>query len=36
VEELMEDVLSSIEAIGNSPEKRRGCIAQSELPSSLR
>ncbi|MGA3071828.1 MAG: transposase [Terracidiphilus sp.] len=36
VEELMEDVLFSIEAIRNSPEKLRGCIAQSELPFSLR
>jgi hypothetical protein len=36
VEELMEDVLFSIEAMRNSPEKLRGCIAQSELPFSLR
>jgi transposase len=31
VEELMEDVLGSIEATRKSPEKMRGCIAQSEL-----
>ena len=36
VEELMEDVLFSIEGIRNSAEKLRGCIAQSELPFSLR
>jgi transposase len=36
VEELMENVLFSIEGIRNSPQKLRGCIAQSELPSSLR
>ena len=36
VNELMEDVLGSIEAIRDSPEKLRGCIAQSELPFSLR
>ena len=36
VEELMEDVLFCIEGIRNSPEKLRGCIAQSELPFSLR
>jgi hypothetical protein len=32
----MENVLFSIEGIRNSPQKLRGCIAQSELPSSLR
>jgi transposase len=36
VNELMEDVLGSIEAIRDSPEKLRACIAQSELPFSLR
>lgn len=36
VEELMEDILGSIEAIRNSAEKLRGCIAQSELPFYLR
>jgi putative transposase len=36
VDELMEDILGSIEGIRNSPEKLRGCIAQSELPFSLR
>ena len=36
VEEPMENVLFSIEGIRNSPQKLRGCIAQSELPSSLR
>jgi transposase len=36
VDELMEDILGSIEAIRNSPAKLRGCIAQSELPFSLR
>jgi len=36
VDELMEDILVSIEAIRSSAEKLRGCIAQSELPFSLR
>ena len=36
VDELMEDLLCSIEAIRTSPEKLRGCILQSELPSFLR
>jgi transposase len=36
VDELMEDLLRSIEAIRSSPEKLRGCILQSELPSFLR
>jgi putative transposase len=36
VDELMEDILGSIEGIRNSPEKLRACIAQSELPFSLR
>jgi hypothetical protein len=36
VEELMKDILGSIEAIRNSAEKLRGCVAQSELPFYLR
>jgi transposase len=36
VDELMEDILGSIDAIRNSQEKLRGCIAQSELSFSLR
>ena len=36
VDRLTEDILGSIEAIRNSQEKLRGCIAQSELPFSLR
>ena len=36
VDELMENILGSIEAIRNSPQKLRGCIAQSELLFSLR
>jgi transposase len=36
VDELMEDILVSIEAIRHSAEKLHGCIAQSELPFSLR
>jgi putative transposase len=36
VDELMEDILVSIEAIRNSPQKLSGCIAQSELSFSLR
>ena len=36
VEELMEDILGSIDGIRHSQEKLRGCIAQSELPFSLR
>lgn len=35
VEELMEDILASIEGIRKSPEKLHGCIAQSQLPLSL-
>jgi transposase len=35
VDELMEDILRSIERIKVSPEKLRGCILQSELPSFL-
>jgi hypothetical protein len=33
---LMENILRSIEGIRNSPQKMRGCIAQSELPFFLR
>ena len=36
VDELLEDILGSIEGIRSSPEKLRGCIAQSELSFSLR
>lgn len=36
VEELIEDVIGSIEGIKTSPEKLRSCITQSELPSFLR
>ena len=36
VEELMEEVIRSIDGIRASPEKLRGCILQSELPSFLR
>lgn len=36
VDQLMEDILVSIEAIRNSQEKLSGCIEQSELPFSLR
>ena len=36
VDELTEDILGSIESIRGSQEKLRGCIAQSELPFSLR
>jgi transposase len=36
VDELMENILDSIEAIRSSSEKLRGCIAHSELPFSLR
>ena len=35
VDELTEDVIRSINAIRTSPEKLRGCIVQSELPSFL-
>ena len=35
VDELMEDILRSIEGIRASPEKLRACIRQSELPSFL-
>jgi len=36
VEELVEDVIGSINAIRNSTRKLRGCILQSGLPSFLR
>ena len=36
VDELMEDVIRSINGIRTSSEKLRGCIVQSELPSFLR
>ncbi len=36
VDELMEDIVGSIDGIRNSQEKLRGCIAQSELSISLR
>lgn len=35
VDELMEDILRSIERIKASPKKLRGCILQSDLPSFL-
>jgi transposase len=35
-EELMEDIIRSIDGIRTSPEKLRGCILQSDLPSFLR
>ena len=35
VDELMEDVIRSINRIKASPQKLRGCILQSELPSFL-
>jgi transposase len=35
VDELMEDILRSIERIKISPKKLRGCILQSDLPSFL-
>ena len=36
VQELMDDVIRSIESIRRSPAKLRGCILQSGLPFSLR
>jgi len=36
VDELMEDILGSIDGIRHSQQKLRGCIAQSELVFSLR
>ncbi|WP_432757649.1 transposase [Pseudacidobacterium ailaaui] len=35
VDEPLEDILGAIEAIRNSSDKPRGCIAHSELPFSL-
>ena len=32
VDELMEDILRSIDGIRTSPEKLRACILQSDLP----
>jgi transposase len=36
LEELVEDVIDSINTIRSSTQKLRGCIVQSELPSFLR
>jgi transposase len=36
VDELMEDIIRSINGIRSSPVKLRGCIVQSELPLFLR
>jgi transposase len=36
LEELVEDVIHSINRVRNSTHKLRGCIVQSELPSFLR
>jgi hypothetical protein len=36
LEELVEDVIHSINGIRNSNHKLRGCVVQSELPSFLR
>ena len=36
IEELMRDVIRSINGIRSSPKKLRGCILQSELPVFLR
>jgi len=36
VDELMEDIIRSIDGIRSSKEKLRGCILQSELPPFLR
>jgi transposase len=36
VDELMEDIIRSINGIRTSPKKLRGCIVQSDLPSFLR
>ena len=36
VEELMDDLIRSIDRIRKSPAKLRGCILQSELPLFLR
>jgi hypothetical protein len=36
VDELMEDIIRSINGIRTSPRKLRGCIVQFDLPSFLR
>jgi putative transposase len=36
IEELTEDIMQSMNSIGDSQSKLRGCIEQSELPSFLR
>jgi hypothetical protein len=36
LEELVDDVIGSINGIRNSTQKLRGCLVQSELPSFLR
>jgi hypothetical protein len=36
VDELMEDIIRSINGIRRSPKKLRGCIVQSDLPIFLR
>ena len=36
LEELMEDIMRSINSIRTSPDKLRGCFVQSDLPSFLR
>ena len=36
LEELVQDVIHSINAVRDSPENLRGCIARSELPFFLR
>jgi transposase len=36
IDELMEDIIRSMNGIGRSQGKLRGCIEQSELPSFLR
>jgi hypothetical protein len=33
LDELIEDILRSADGIRSSPEKLRGCILQSDLPS---
>ena len=36
IDELMDDIIGSINGIRRSPRKLRACIEQSELPSFLR
>jgi len=36
IDELMEDIIRTINGIGGSKEKLRACIEQSEMPSFLR